>query len=110
MAPSKQLPKTVEAAKAASNSLLTDFFKSNRKGSPRARGNITDDTITIQPRNKKKCGTVPRMKGPPISHPLAMVKDKKKRVNYGQGAAKDNFEKAIIEWDKKYGCALAING
>ena len=39
-----------------------------------------------------------------------MVKDKQKRVNYGQGAAKDNLEQAIIEWDKKCGRALAING
>ena len=67
MSPPKQLPKTVEDAKAASNSLLTYFFKSKRKGRPQARGNMTDDTITIQPLNKKKRGPVPRMKGPPIS-------------------------------------------
>ena len=110
MLPHKQLPKTVEADKAASNSLPTDFFKSKRKGLPQERSNIPDDTITIQPRKKKKRGPVPRMKGPPISHPLAMVKDKQKRVNYGEGASKDNLEQAIIEWDKKFRLALAING
>ena len=67
MAPPKQLPNTVEAVKSASNSLITDFFKIKRKGRPRARGDMQDDTITIQIRKKKKRGPVPRMKGPPIS-------------------------------------------
>ena len=42
--------------------------------------------------------------------PLATVKDKQKRVNYGQGAAKDNLEQDIIEWDKKYVREFSING
>ena len=67
MAPPKQLPKIVEAFKAASNSLLTDFSKSKRKGHYRARGNMTDDNITIQTCKKKKRVPVPRMKGPQIS-------------------------------------------
>ena len=71
---------------------------------------MTDDNITIQTCKKKKRVPVPRMKVPPISHPLAMVKDDQKRVNYGQVSDKDNLEQAIIEWNKKCGCALAING
>ena len=123
MAPPKHLPKTVES----DNALLTDFFKRKRKGRPRARGNTPNNVITVEPHKKKKRGPIPMNKGPPMSkkkkfdassfptnqaNHVAMANDrnKQKRVNYGQGFAKENLEQAIMEWDKKCGRSLHSNG
>jgi hypothetical protein len=62
MAPRKHLPKTAEAARNDGCNLLTDFFKKNRAGRPKKRGNSANDDVQAQPaisNKKKKRGPIP---------------------------------------------------
>ena len=47
MAPPKQPPKTIAAAKADGNTLLTDLFKRGRRVRPKRVANLAGDVIAV---------------------------------------------------------------
>jgi hypothetical protein len=131
MAPRKHLPKTAEAARNDGCNLVTDFFKKNRAGRPKKRGNSANDDVRAQPaisHKKKKRGPIPnrhKKDAPPalmmkIAKPVGGAavatldaptqKTKKARTNWGQGKAKLQLEKAVKEWDEKGEQAFDGNG
>ena len=97
MAPPKQPYETEEAARASNNSLIKQFFTSNKRGRPK-KGDGENTVIT----KKRKPGPVPQSKKPPpkpapseankraLEEVPEVYKVKKRRTNWGKGAAKSS--------------------
>ena len=126
MAPPKQPPKTVAAAKADGNTLLTDFYKRGRRGRPKRVANLAGDVIAVA-QKRRKPGPAPRKKPkkppplpnkpPPKTRPATSrppkataMKVKVPRTNWSVGNAAINLGKAVTDWDENIGDALDNNG
>ena len=118
MAPPKQPPKTIAAAKADGNTLLADFFKRGRCGRPKRVANLAVDVIAVA-RKRRKPGPAPKQpkKPPPNTRPATSrppkattTKVKVRRTNWGVGAAAIKLGKAVTDWDENIGEALDNKG
>jgi hypothetical protein len=131
MAPPLKGYKSEEAAQAAGNFTMTDYFKRTRPGRPKKRGNQASDSIEVVrsskkkkrgpvPKEKKKRGPSPKRKDAPVAAGSASIAKKKgidneemkkkaPRTNWGVGRAKERMESAVADWLGKTGNALDDN-
>ena len=105
MALPKQPPKTIAAAKADGNTLLTDLFKRGRRVRPKRVSNLAGDVIAVS-RKRRKPGPAPKhpKNPPPKTRPATScppkattTKVKVRRTNWGVGAAAIKLGKAVTD-------------
>ena len=113
------------------DSLLTDYFKRSRRGRPKKRGNLVNDTIEVVPHKNKRHGPAQKKKAkltaapqdkpdkPPDKAKLKVApfavsteaaKQKQTRTNWAKGKAKVQLETAVNEWDEKCDRYFDSNG
>ena len=74
MAPRKRPPNTAEAARNDGCNLLTDYFKRNRAGRPKKRGNSANDNVQAQPA-EAVAAAVAYLAAPAVMEDLAATTD-----------------------------------
>jgi hypothetical protein len=107
MAPPLKGYKSEEAAQAAGNFAMTDFFKRARPGRPKKRGNQASDSISVQVRSskKKKQGLVPKEKKKRGSSPkqkkdAPVAAGAASRAKKEKGTDNEEMKKALrTNWD-----------